>query len=135
MYKVLVCLGVNPGQLTPAGLRDGLMSELDETQSDGILINEMQLILAEKRTLLATMRTGIAVFLLPLSVLGLLIATSKYYDVAGVLQWLIPLLAICAALAALGSYLIIRSVARLHSLDRLILKLKQEHSHLAKFMD
>jgi hypothetical protein len=111
------------------------MSGLDETQSDGILINEMQLILAEKRTLLATMRTGIAVFALPLSVLGLLIATSRYYDVRGVLHWLIPLLAICAALAVLGSYLIIRSIARLHSLDRLILKLKQEHSQLARFMD
>jgi uncharacterized membrane protein YidH (DUF202 family) len=111
------------------------MSDLDRTESDGILINEMQLILAEKRTLLATMRTGIAVLLLPLSVLSLLIATSKYYDMMGVLQWLIPLLAICAALAGLGSYLIIRSIAHLHALDRLILRLKQEHSRLAKFLD
>jgi uncharacterized membrane protein YidH (DUF202 family) len=111
------------------------MSELGKTESDGILINEMQLILAEKRTLLATMRTGIAVFALPISVLGLLIATSSYYDVMGVLQWLIPLLTICVALAGLGSYLIIRSITRLHGLDRLILKLKQEHSLLAGFIE
>ena len=111
------------------------MSELDRTQSDGILINEGQLILAEKRTWLATMRTGIAVFALPLSVLGLLIATSKYYDVMDVLHWLVPLLAICAALVALGFYLIIRSMACLHRQDQLILKLKKEHSLMAKLMD
>jgi uncharacterized membrane protein YkgB len=44
---------------------------------DPIIINEAQLILAEKRTALAAMRTGIAVFALPLSVLSLLIVTSK----------------------------------------------------------
>lgn len=48
-------------------------------ESDAIIINEAQLILAEKRTSMAAMRTGIAVFALPLSVLGLLIATSRYY--------------------------------------------------------
>lgn len=111
------------------------MSGIDATESDGIVINEVQLILAEKRTLLATMRTGIAVFALPISVLGLLIATSDYYNVMAVLQWLIPLLAICVALVGLGTYLIIRSIAHLHTLDRLILRLKQEHSLLAKFMD
>jgi hypothetical protein len=52
------------------------------TESDALIINEAQLILAEKRTSLAAMRTGIAVFALPLSVLGLLIATSRYYDCA-----------------------------------------------------
>jgi len=81
------------------------------------------------------MRTGIAVFALPLSVLGLLIATSKYYDAMDVLYWLVPLFVICAALVALGSYLIIRSIARLHSQDRMIFKLKQKHSHLSKFID
>lgn len=111
------------------------MPELEKTESDGILINEAQLVLAEKRTWLATLRTGIAVFALPLSVLGLLIATSKYYDVMDVLHWLIPLLAICAALAVLGSYLIVRSIAHLHRQDQLILKLKKEHSHMAKLMD
>jgi len=45
---------------------------------DPIIINEGQLILAEKRTSLAVIRTGIAVFALPLSVLSLLIVTSKY---------------------------------------------------------
>lgn len=44
---------------------------------------------------MSTMRTGIAVFVLPLSVLSLLIATSKYYDIIHVMHLLVPLLGLC----------------------------------------
>src|SRR5436190_20338458 len=43
---------------------------------DNVIFGEIQLLLAEKRTALASLRTGIAVFALPLSVLSALIATS-----------------------------------------------------------
>jgi hypothetical protein len=46
-----------------------------------LLINEIQLLLAEKRTSLATLRTGIAIFVLPLSVLTILVSTSKLYNI------------------------------------------------------
>ena len=86
--------------------------------SDAIIINEAQLILAEKRTSLAAMRTGIAVFALPLSVLGLLIATSRYYDVLHVLPLIVPLGIMLTALIVLGSYLIIRALRNIHHYDR-----------------
>ena len=74
----------------------------DETNHlDSIAINEVQLILAEKRTSLAMMRTGIAVLVLPLSVMSVLIATSKYYNVLHVLYLLIPLGVLNLALVAL----------------------------------
>ncbi len=111
------------------------MVEQDETKSDSMLVNEVQLILAEKRTSLATMRTGIAVLALPLSVLGVLIATSKYYDLLHVLHWAVPLLVICVAMVALGFYLIIQSIARLHHQDQLIMNLKKNHSRIAKFIE
>lgn len=104
-------------------------------ESDAIIINEAQLILAEKRTSLAAMRTGIAVFALPLSVLGLLIATSKYYDVLHVLPLILPLGVMLLALIALGSYLIIRSLRNIHHYDRLIHQLKTCHSKIADFLD
>jgi uncharacterized membrane protein YidH (DUF202 family) len=47
---------------------------------DNVIFGEIQVLLAEKRTALASMRTGIAVFALPLSVLSALIATSRYYS-------------------------------------------------------
>ena len=111
------------------------MSENSKKESDGIIINEVQLILAEKRTSLAAMRTGIAVFALPLSVLSILIATSKYYDMIQVIHLLIPVLVISAAMVLLGSYLIIQSIIRIHRNDRLILKLKRKHSRVAEFIE
>ena len=102
---------------------------------DNIIINEIQLLLAEKRTSLATLRTGIAVFVLPLSVLSVLIATSKYYDIIHVMHLLLPLLGLCAALIALGAYLIIHAIIRIRHQDRHILEIKRKHSRIAEFMD
>ncbi len=102
---------------------------------DNIIINEVQLLLAEKRTSLATMRTGIAVFVLPASVLSVLIATSRYYDIIHVLKLLLPLLALCAALVALGTYLVTRSIIRIRREDRHILEIKRKYSQIAEFMD
>ena len=56
---------------------------------DNVIFGEIQVLLAEKRTALASLRTGIAVFALPLSVLSALIATSRYYSIEKVM----PLLA------------------------------------------
>jgi hypothetical protein len=67
-----------------------------EVDSTSVIINEVQLLLAEKRTTLASMRTGIAVFALPLSVLSVLISASKCYDVLQVIHLPVPLLVLCA---------------------------------------
>lgn len=103
--------------------------------SDNIIINEIQLLLAEKRTSLATLRTGITVLVLPLSALSLLIATSKYYNIIHVMHLLLPLLSLCAGLIALGAYLIIRAIIRIRHQDRHILEIKRKHSRIAEFMD
>jgi uncharacterized membrane protein YkgB len=97
--------------------------------------NEVQLLLAEKRTSLSTLRTGIAVFVLPLSVLSVLIATSKSYELHQVMLWLVPLLLLNLGLVALGIYLITRAVVRIRHYDGLIDKLKHKHSRLAEFLD
>ena len=105
------------------------------SEPDALIINEAQLILAEKRTSLAAMRTGIAVFALPLSLLGLLIATSRYYNVLHVLPLILPLAAMLLALIVLGGYLIIRATMNIHHHDRLIHQLKTKHSKLSEFLD
>jgi uncharacterized membrane protein YidH (DUF202 family) len=97
--------------------------------------NEVQLLLAEKRTSLSMLRTGIAVFVLPLSVLSVLIATSKSYELHQVMLWLVPLVLLNLGLVALGIYLITRAVARIRHYDGLIDKLKRKHSRLAEFLD
>ena len=99
-----------------------------------LLISEAQLILSEKRTALSVMRTGIAVFALPLSVLSILIATSRYYSVPQVIHWLIPLLLLNAALIGLGVFLVVRALRRIHALDRMIHDLKARSKDIAQWV-
>lgn len=110
---------------------------MDETtdRSDTIIINEAQLILAEKRTSLSVLRTGIAVLVLPLSVTSVLIATSKYYDALHVVHFIVPVMLMNVALTILGAYLIIRATLRLHRYDGMIKKIKAKHSKLSEFLD
>ena len=110
-------------------------SQIEPAEDSSLAINEVQLILAEKRTALSILRTGITVFVLPLSVLSVLVATSKQYDTSQVMHFLIPLLLLCAGLVVLGLYLILRSIRRIHRYDRLVRKIKQKHSLIAEFMD
>jgi len=109
--------------------------ESGSAEDAGRALGEAQLLLAEKRTSLAALRTGIAVFALPLSALSVLVATSKYYDVVRVLHFLVPLLTLCAFLVALGLFLIIQSIRHIHKYDRLIRELKRKHSSIAEFID
>ncbi len=111
------------------------MNENQSGATDALLINEIQLILAEKRTSLSVMRTGIAVFAIPLSVLSVLIATSKYYDVLHVLPLIVPLMALNLLLVVLGAYLVTRAFIRLHRYDAMIRNLKEQHSKIAQLLD
>ena len=110
-----------------------MSNEIDEIGS--FAMGEAQLVLAEKRTSLALMRTGIAVLALPMSVMSVLIATSKLYDVFHVLHILVPLGILILALLALGIYLIIRSISRLRYYDKKIDLIKSESSAAEKLMD
>ena len=69
---------------------------------DSVIFGEIQVLLAEKRTALASLRTGIAVFALPLSVLSALIATSRYYSIEKVMPLLAPLMLLNLGLGRAG---------------------------------
>ena len=106
-----------------------------KTELNSIAINEVQLILAEKRTSLSVMRTGIAVLALPLSVTSFLIVTSKYYDIFHVLHFCVPLVGVNLALLVFGISLIIRSILRMRHYDYLIHEIKLKHSIIGEFID
>ena len=54
------------------------------------IIDAISLLLAEKRTSLAVLRSGIAIFTLPLSVFTILIATSRFYNAMESLHLITP---------------------------------------------
>ena len=109
--------------------------ECEKQQFDPVAINEAQLILAEKRTSLSVMRTGIAVLAIPLGVTSLLIATSRYYDLLHVMHLMVPLMVLNSVLVVLGIYLIVRAFRRLHHQDRMMREIKRSHSCIAEFID
>lgn len=106
-----------------------------DAEPDPIILNEVQLLLAEKRTALSGLRTGIAIFVFPLSVLSVLIATSRAYDIHQVMPWLLPLLLINLGLIVLAVYLIAQAIRRIRHYDAMILEFKRQYSRLAHLLD
>ncbi len=98
-------------------------------------VDEIQILLSEKRTSLSVMRTGIAVFALPLSVLSVLIATSKFYTLSHVVHLLIPLIIILVMLILLGMYLVTHAFRRIRSYDLFIRKLKEQYGILTELVE
>ena len=102
---------------------------------DSVIFGEIQVILAEKRTALASLRTGIAVFALPFSVLSILIATSRYYSFDKVMPLLMPLLLLNLGLVVLGSWLIYRSIRRIHHYEHRIRELSEKYREIGQFVE
>ena len=98
-------------------------------------IARVQVLLAEKRTALAALRTGIAIFTLPLSVTTVLVTTSRYYNFFDNLHYLIPLLFLCTGLVAVGGYLIIISLIRHRRHTWQIRKIKSKHENWRDLLD
>ena len=113
-----------------------MSTEKDESsQLDSLILGEVQVLLSEKRTALSIMRTGIAVFALPLSVLSVLIATSRYYSIGKVMPLLMPLVLLNLGLVVLGTWLVFHSIGRLHHYDRRIRELTQKYRSLAEVVE
>jgi uncharacterized membrane protein YidH (DUF202 family) len=102
---------------------------------DNVIFGEIQVLLAEKRTALASLRTGIAVFALPLSVLSALIATSRYYSMEKVVPLLAPLLLLNLGLVVLGTWLVFRSLRRIHHYENRIRELSEKYRSIAEFIE
>ncbi len=110
------------------------MNPESETPPEMIILQEMQLLLAEKRTALSTLRTGAAIFAFPLSVLSVLIATSRSYEIHEVTHWLLPLLFLNLGLIALAVYLVLNALRRLRHYNRRIQQYKRQHPRLNQLL-
>ena len=102
---------------------------------DNLIFGEIQVLLAEKRTALSSLRTGIAIFALPLSVLSVLIATSRYYSTGKVMPLLVPLLLLNLGLVVLGTWLVFRSIRRINHFEHRIRELSEKYRSVAEFIE
>ena len=111
------------------------MSPVQKNETEHAVIDEIQLLLEEKRMSLSVVRTGIAIFVFQVLILGVLIATSKSYHFLEVMHMTVPFFLINACLTLLAYYLIISALLRIRGNDRIISQLKKKHRHIAEFMD
>src|SRR5256885_17020293 len=102
---------------------------------DNVIFGVIQVLLAEKRTALATLRTGIAVFALPMSVLSALIADSRYYSMEKVMPLLAPLMVLNLGLVILGTWLVFRSIHRIRHFEHRIRDLSEKYRSIAQFIE
>lgn len=107
----------------------------DVIENDPIIFNEAQLVLAEKRTHLAMLRTGIAIVALPMSIISFLVATSRFYDIGENLHYLIPLFVLNLSLSCLGIAMAVRALVKLRQDGKLLQNLKLKNRLLSSLMD
>lgn len=107
----------------------------NEQKNEVLAISDAQLLLAEKRTVLAEMRIGISVLIIPLTIVSFLIATSKYYHPTDFLEILVILGIIILSLIILGGYLIIHSLLRLRHYEQLLQKIKFQDKEIGQYLD
>jgi len=91
-----------------------------------VLINHLQAVLAEKRTSLSVLRTGIVLLTLPMSIVTFLITMSGFYDPMHNLMFLIPLFMLNTVLVVMGFILISRAWMRVVRQDRRVEALKRQ---------
>ena len=110
-------------------------SEPQPSVSQRAIFQRLELLLAEKRTSLSVVRTGIAVAALPLSILGLLVATSRLYAWSEVRALMLPLLVICVALFLFAVYLVVHGMRHVRAHDRRIEEIKRQDPELAALLE
>ena len=110
------------------------MEMKDKGSENKEAINEIRLLLDEKRTSISIMITGVAVLIAQLLIYSILIATSKFYEIVEVVHLIIPFYVINLALLILACYLIIHSLFRIRHFNRLILQVKKRKGLLTDFI-
>lgn len=98
------------------------MVDKDDVDKDSLILGELLAFHQEKRTALAMIRIGIASLIAQLSVLSLLIATSKYYEWMEVVHLVIPFVLLNLFVFGIAGYLILRSIVTIHQVDRRIIR-------------
>jgi uncharacterized membrane protein YidH (DUF202 family) len=108
---------------------------MQRTEHREMVFDEVNLLLAEKRTALSILRTGIAIFSIPLSIGSVLIATSQLYQPQNILFLLVPVLGGFTLLVLIALWLIINSLIKLRHVDKTIVAIAEKNPFLRKLVD
>ena len=103
-------------------------------QSEKVLLGEIQLILSEKRTYFSLLRTGIAIFTFPLTIIAFLAATSEHHSLFDKTSIATIIIGVLSIVSVFGLVLFFLAESRVKHLNRLILSIKKENKRLAEIV-
>ncbi len=106
-----------------------------DIENDQLVSNAIQVLLSEKRTSLAMMRTGIAIIALPLAITSALIATSSLYEIDRVSHMLASVMIVNALLLVLGVTMVASAYHNIAKYARLLHQLKKDHPSMSRYLD
>lgn len=109
------------------------MSEEQEETPEQLLISEVKLLLAEKRTHLAILRTGAALFTLSVTALGVLLVQADLTSIF-TLDWSTIVISVLILVALLGAWLMYHSNLKVRRLNELIEEIEQKNKRVAEIV-
>ena len=101
---------------------------------DNLIVDEILVLLHEKRTSLRMVRIGISAVIAQIAILGFLIATSKHYERIQIMHLWIPFALLNLVVLGVAGYFIFGSLIQIRRLDRQILRYKTRHGKIAEIM-
>lgn len=109
------------------------MFEDDTPEEEELLINEVKLLLAEKRTYLAMFRTGLAISGLSVTALGVLIASNARTQLFSV-NTAILISTVLTAIAIAGGWQVYKSRQKVNRINEMIESIEAQNKRVAEIV-
>ena len=102
--------------------------------SEPILLDEIELLLSEKRTNYSVLRTGFAVLTVALSAMVFLIATKDYFKTFSHMWAVVLVTAVLFAFVIAGIVMCISGMRKIKKIDKTILGIQKEDKRIEKII-
>ncbi len=105
-----------------------------EHPPEQLLLNEVQVLLAEKRTYYALLRSALAIFTLPLTIIVFLIGTDNFHGLF-LKPWLsITVMVVLLLISFAGISMVLRANEKIKMIHKLIGIIKSENKRIAEIV-
>jgi predicted transporter len=99
-----------------------------------LIIEELKFLLAEIRTSMASLRTGLMLLVLPLLLVSTIIVTSKHHNLLSVIRHPVAI-ALYSVMVLSGAYLVIKAFLKIRVYNHQIVKIQKKYGAMASLPD
>lgn len=103
-------------------------------EQEKLLLSEISFLLSEKRTYLSLLRTGIAVFGVPITVLALLLATDGVHQVFQKVWLAFIIVSGLTIVALFGLWVFFYAEKKILKINRMVEKIEKENKRIAELV-